>query len=145
MILFRISRFFGGEESVWSKITNPRLDSPKKNAPKVRGWSHKPGWLSLPRWLLSRYYMKRARPEPSLYRDLKQCAWAVSYQLSCLSLGSFAGRPVSVITCKISTRDLGITILGCQLTGLARLSCKDFRRGTASPHNKQPFFDSLVV
>ena len=33
------------------------------------------------------------------------------------------GRPASVITWKISTRDPGITILGSQLTGLARLSC----------------------
>ena len=32
------------------------------------------------------------------------------------------GRPASVITWKISTRDPGITILGSQLTGLARLS-----------------------
>ena len=36
------------------------------------------------------------------------------------------GRPTSVITWKISTRDPGIIILGSQLTGLARLSynCK---------------------
>ena len=26
--------FFGSEESVWSKITNPFLDSPKKTQPK---------------------------------------------------------------------------------------------------------------
>ena len=32
------------------------------------------------------------------------------------------GRPASVITWKISARDPGITILGSQLTGLARLS-----------------------
>ena len=30
MILFRIFRFFGSEESVWSEIKNPFLDSPKK-------------------------------------------------------------------------------------------------------------------
>ena len=41
-------------------------------------WSDEPGWpglsgrLALPRWLLSRYYMKRACPEPPfLYRDWK--------------------------------------------------------------------------
>ena len=33
-----------------------------------------------------------------------------------------SGHPASVITWKISTRDPGITILGSQLTGLARLS-----------------------
>ena len=33
------------------------------------------------------------------------------------------GRPASVITWKISTRDPGITILGTQPTWLARLSC----------------------
>ena len=33
-----------------------------------------------------------------------------------------SGRLASVITWKISTRDPGITILGSQLTGLARLS-----------------------
>ena len=32
------------------------------------------------------------------------------------------GRPESVITWKMSTRNPGITILGSQLTGLARLS-----------------------
>ena len=32
------------------------------------------------------------------------------------------GRPASVITCKIATRDSGITILGFQVTGLARLT-----------------------
>ena len=32
------------------------------------------------------------------------------------------GRTASVITRKISTRDPGITTLGCQLTGLAQLS-----------------------
>ena len=30
----------------------------------VRASSHEPGWLALPRWLLSPYYMKRASPEP---------------------------------------------------------------------------------
>ena len=33
------------------------------------------------------------------------------------------GCPANVITWKISTRDPGITKLGSQLTGLARLSC----------------------
>ena len=56
-------------------------------------WSYEPGWLALPRRFLSRYYMKRARPEPPfLYRDWKQCAWAVCYPLS-LSLASFVGPP----------------------------------------------------
>ena len=32
------------------------------------------------------------------------------------------GRPATVITWKISTRDPGITILGSRLTGLTRLS-----------------------
>ena len=32
------------------------------------------------------------------------------------------GRPASVITWKISTRDPGVTVLGSQLTRLARLS-----------------------
>ena len=32
------------------------------------------------------------------------------------------GRPASVITWKIATRDSGITILGFKLTGLARLT-----------------------
>ena len=34
------------------------------------------------------------------------------------------GRPASVISWKISSRDPGITILGSQLTGLAWLTCK---------------------
>ena len=39
------------------------------------GWPGLSGWLALPRWLLSRYYMKRACPEPPfLHRDWKQCA-----------------------------------------------------------------------
>ena len=67
----------------------------------VRAWSHESGWpglsgwLALPSWLLSRYFMKRASPEPLylLYRDWTQCAWAVCYPLSCFSLGSFAGSP----------------------------------------------------
>ena len=33
MILFRIFRLFGSEESVWSEITNPFLDSPQKTHP----------------------------------------------------------------------------------------------------------------
>ena len=46
------------------------------------GWPGLSGWLVLPRWLLARYYMKRASPEPPfLYRDWKQCAWAVCYSL----------------------------------------------------------------
>ena len=81
----------------------------------VKAWSNEPGWLALPRRLLSPYYMKRARPEqPFLYRDWKQCAWTVCYPLSCLSLGSFAGPPGKRdLTWKISTRDPGITIQGC--------------------------------
>ena len=39
------------------------------------GWPGLSGWLALPRWLLSRYYMKRASPEPPfLHSDWKQCA-----------------------------------------------------------------------
>ena len=33
IILFRIFRFFGSEESVWSEITNPFLGSPRKTHP----------------------------------------------------------------------------------------------------------------
>ena len=82
-------------------------------------------WQALPRrWLLSRYNMDRTNAEqPFLYRDWKQCAWAVWYPMSCFSLGYLSGCPASVITRKISSRDPGITILGSQLTGLAQLSC----------------------
>ena len=60
----------------------------------VRAWSHEPGWLALPRWLLSWYYMKRASPEPLfLCRDWKQCAWVACYPLSCFLLGSFSRLP----------------------------------------------------
>ena len=61
----------------------------------VRAWSHESGWLARPRWLLSRYFMKRASLEPPflLYRDWTHCAWAVCYPLSCFSLASFAGPP----------------------------------------------------
>ena len=62
----------------------------------VRVWSHEPG---------------------------KQCAWTVCDPLPCSRLVHSPGRPASVITWKISTRDPGITILGSHLTGLARLSC----------------------
>ena len=34
MILLRIFSFFGSEEFVWSEITNPFLDSPKKTPPR---------------------------------------------------------------------------------------------------------------
>ena len=52
-------------------------------------------WQALPRrWLLSRYNMDRTNPEqPFLYRDWKQCAWAVWYPMSCFSLGLFVGLP----------------------------------------------------
>ena len=60
----------------------------------VRAWWHEPGWLALPRWLLSWYYMKRASPEPLfLYRDWKQCAWVVCYPRSCFLLTSFSRPP----------------------------------------------------
>ena len=60
----------------------------------VRAWSHEPGWLALPRRLLSWYYMKRASPEPLfLCRDGKQCAWVACYPLSCFLLGSFSRLP----------------------------------------------------
>ena len=57
------------------------------------------------------------------------------------------GRPVRVITGKISTRDPGITILGCQPTGLARFGWKDFRSGLAivALKKKKTFSDSLTV
>ena len=58
---------------------------------------------------------------PFLDRDWKQCARAVCYPLSCFSLSSFAGPPEKRDYLKISTRDSGITVLGSQLTGLARL------------------------
>ena len=35
MILFRILRFFGVEESIWSGITNPFSDSPEETHPKT--------------------------------------------------------------------------------------------------------------
>ena len=80
--------------------------------------------VDLPRWLLSRYFMKRASLEAPflLYRDWTHCAWAVCYPLSGFSLGSFGGPPGK----RDYYRDPGITILGSQLTGLARLShnCK---------------------
>ena len=103
----------------------------------VRAWSNEPGWLALPRRLLSPYYMKRARPDQPFF--LIEIGSNVHGQ--CVTrcpvsrLVHSPGRPVSVTTWKISTRDLGITILGCQLTGLARLCCKDFRRGPAGPYN----------
>ena len=60
----------------------------------VRAWWYEPGWLALPRWLFSWYYMKRASPEPLfLYSDWKQCAWVVCYPLSCFLLGSFSRPP----------------------------------------------------
>ena len=51
--------------------------------------------VDLPRWLLSRYFMKRASLEAPflLYRDWTHCAWAVCYPLSGFSLGSFGGPP----------------------------------------------------
>ena len=56
------------------------------------GWPWSLGWLALPNWLLSRYYMSRASPGPPfLYKDWKKRAWAGCYPLSCFSLGSFAG------------------------------------------------------
>ena len=61
----------------------------------VRAWSHEPG---------------------------KQRAWTLCYRCPVSRLLHSPGRPASVITGKISTRDPGITILGFQLTGLARLS-----------------------
>ena len=141
MILFRIFRFFRSEESVWSEITNPFLDSPKKKAPRVRASSHKPGWLAQPRWLWSRYYMKRARPEsPFLYRDWKQCAWAVCYPLSCLSLGWFARRPVSVITWKISTLDLGITNTRMPANRAGSVVLQGLSKGTSWPWQQTTFF-----
>ena len=54
-----------------------------------RAWLHAPGWLALPRWLLSQYYMNQASPKS----PWKLCAWAVRYPPSCFSLGSFSGLP----------------------------------------------------
>ena len=45
MILFRIFRFFGSEESIWSEIINPFLDSPKKRHPITP--THQSGFRSL--------------------------------------------------------------------------------------------------
>ena len=81
-------------------------------------WLYEPGWLALPKRLLSGYDMDRASPAKPLflYRDWKQYAWVVCYTLSRFSLGSdLRGFPASVIP--------STTILWCQLTGLARLSC----------------------
>ena len=36
MILFRVFRFFGSEDSIWSEITNPFLDSPKQTHPYIK-------------------------------------------------------------------------------------------------------------
>ena len=55
----------------------------------ARAWLHEPGWLALPRWLLSRYYMNQASPVPpslihiinvtyALYNDAKIYATAAS-------------------------------------------------------------------
>ena len=100
----------------------------------VRAWSHESGWpglsgwLALPRWLLSRYFMKGpARSHYIYYVEighdaLEQCVTRCSVSRWVRS----PGRPTSVITWKISTRDPGITILGSQLTSQAQLSynCK---------------------
>ena len=110
------------------------------NAPTVRAWSHKPGCLAQPRWLSFYPGITWKGPDRSRHCHIEigsnaheQC---VTY-CPVSRLVHSPGRPVSVITWKISTRDLGITILGCQLTKLARVCWKDFRRGLASPYNKQ--------
>ena len=92
----------------------------------VRAWSHDPGWLALPSWLLSWYYMKRANPElPLIYFCIEigsnaheQCVTHCPVPL----LVHLPGHPANVITWNISTWDPSITTLGSQLTGLAWFS-----------------------
>ena len=87
-------------------------------------WRGGGGWLALPRWLLSRYYMNRASPEPPfLYRDWKQCAKAVCYPLSWFSIGSFTRPPGKHDNLENFQQDRGIIILGSTLTRPAQLSC----------------------
>ena len=108
------------QESDKSKAFTCKL---RDHRTQSKGWLHDPvwpglsGWLALPQmWLLSRYYMSWASPEPQFSeRDWKQCA--------CFSLDSFARLPGKRDHLEISSWDPGITILGSQLTRLARLSC----------------------
>ena len=89
-----------------------------------RAWLHELGWLVLPRWLLSRYYMNQASPELPFLWEIGSSAHEQCVDRCPVSrLVQFQGCPTSVITWKISSQDPGITILGSQLSGLARLSC----------------------
>ena len=52
----------------------------------VRAWSHEWGWLGIP--VSQEKGQPRATICTDVYRDWKQCSWAVYYPLSCFSLGS---------------------------------------------------------
>ena len=91
-------------------------------------------------WLLSRYYMKRTRRERLfLYRDWKQCAWAVCYPLSCLSLGSFAGPPGKRDYLENFHAGSRHHNTGMPVSRAGSVFWKDFQRGLDSTYSKQLF------